>query len=89
VSAFRWPLGRGRVLVTRKASVQNVATDEVEVLHLDWATAWAIAGPQTHSWWWVRKWGVLRCGCTKNPVTRRLLTTRGDCQSHFHWDEDG
>jgi hypothetical protein len=73
---------RSRVLITRQATIVNLASGRPENLRLDFGTAWAIAGPQSHSWWWVLRWGSLRCGCLRNPLTRRVLTVRGDCQVH-------
>jgi hypothetical protein len=63
---------------------------------------WAILGPSSWNWWWVRRWGKQNCGCTKNPLTRRMILMVVDCPQHglgpewnlaildasTDWDED-
>lgn len=61
-----------------------VADDGTEIhTREDRDTAWAMEGPHTYRWWWVRRWGKLPCGCTRNPITRRVLLYRMDCDPHM------
>lgn len=48
----------------------------------DWSLAWTIVGIHSYQWWWVKKWGNLPCGCTRNPLTRRMVIFSGDCKQH-------
>lgn len=83
---------RIKVLVTRKLELfPGYVTKE------PWRTVWGIAGVQSYNWWWVRKWGKLPCGCTRNPLTRRMLLYTMECVEHFgtierlrrHGDDQG
>jgi hypothetical protein len=50
---------------------------------LDWDIVWVIVKPTSSSWWWVRRWGPLPCGCTRNPLTHRMVLYRYPCETHF------
>jgi hypothetical protein len=54
----------------------------VEVTQEDWRTRWAIAGIHSNNWRWVRHWGKMECGCTRNPLTRRIVLYMAGCNSH-------
>jgi hypothetical protein len=47
-----------------------------------WELRWAISGIHSYKWWWVRRYGKLPCGCTRNPLTRRILTIKWRCRKH-------
>ena len=40
---------------------------------------WAVAGIHSHNWWWVRKYGKMSCGCTRNPLTNRFVLYVYEC----------
>ena len=46
---------------------------------LSWGQRWAIAGIHSYNWGWVRRFGAMPCGCTRNPVTRRIVCYLVDC----------
>jgi hypothetical protein len=58
-----------------------------------WKTAWAIVGVHSYNWWWVCRYGKLGCGCTRNPLTRRMVLYLWGCEKHCpkDWvtDEEG
>lgn len=70
---------RVKFLVTGKAEWVDAETGESYVEYETWHTRWLIAGPHSHYWWWVRKYGKLDCGCTCNPLTRRRLLINAEC----------
>jgi hypothetical protein len=77
---------RVRVLVTR-TTVWGKEGEEQEVHKESWRSAWAIVGIHSWRWWWVRKYGKLPCGCTRNPLTRRMVLFRWKCPVHFPEDQ--
>ncbi len=79
IKAIPW---RVRVLATR-TTVWVWPGEEPHVVKESWSGAWAIAGIHSYKWWWVRKYGNLPCGCTRNPVTRRMVLFRWKCAMHF------
>lgn len=72
---------RVKLLVTGVTVWTDSRTGEVEQVR-DRSLAWTIAGIHSYKWWWVRKWGGLPCGCTRNPLTRRMVIFSGDCARH-------
>lgn len=72
---------RVKALVTRRFEWMD-ETGKVEVTHEDWHTTWALIGIHSYKWRWVRKYGKLPCGCTRNPLTRRMLLYRWRCEKH-------
>lgn len=72
---------RMRVLATGIVVWDNDdGTEDIE--YLGWRDRWAIFGVHSYNWWWVRRFGVLDCGCTRNPLTRRMALYRADCRTH-------
>lgn len=73
---------RATHLVTRR---YTWVADDGQEIHTreDWDTAWAMEGPHTYRWWWVRRWGRLDCGCTRNPLTRRIVLYTMSCEEHM------
>lgn len=71
-----------KILLTRKATWVDPNTGETETDRYDWGTTWALAGIHSWRWAWVRRRGALPCGCTRNPVTRRMVLYAMDCDSH-------
>lgn len=75
--------GRIELLVTGKAEWCDAVTGVVlEKEILPWRTRWAIAGIHSHNWKWVTKYGARDCGCTINPITRRLVLIQMGCPTH-------
>lgn len=86
LSKIREAVGRCHVLLARRVVLPNLVTGEDELLdELDWAIVWALAGPRASSWWWIRRWGRLDCGCLRIPGTGRLVLITGDCTQHSPW----
>jgi hypothetical protein len=76
-------LERIKLLLTGKAEWCDAVTGQVvEQEKMDWRTRWAIAGIHSHNWMWVRQFGYRECGCTKNPITRRLVLINPECDQH-------
>jgi len=74
---------RIKILITRRTRwVDEEYPDDVTIHRESWRTAWAIAGIHSYHWWWVRRYGKLPCGCTRNPLTRRLVLYRWRCEVH-------
>ena len=67
--------------------VADDGAEEREVL--SWRDRWSLFGVHSHDWWWVRRYGKLHCGCTRNPITRRMVLFRMGCRSHSIGCEDG
>lgn len=44
-----------------------------------WSLRWAFAGIHSYKWFWVRRWGRMECGCTRNPLTRRTVLFKYRC----------
>lgn len=74
--------GRLAVLVTGRVTWTDTGTGESETEYLGWRDRWALFGVHSHNWRWVRRLGQLRCGCSRNPVTRRLVLITMDCPDH-------
>jgi hypothetical protein len=73
---------RIKFLVTGYATTVNEdGTFHARELH-SWKIRWAISGVHSRNWKWVNRWGKMPCGCTRNPVTRKLVWIRGDCPEH-------
>ena len=86
MSAWRAANPRWRALLTGRVSWDDNA-GHTETESLSWSDRWAIFGAHSYNWWWVRKFGQLRCGCARNPVTRRMVLMAMDCPQHgFGWD---
>ena len=75
---------RVRLLVTGRAHWTDQETGETVTTREDWGTRWALAGPHSFRWWWVKRWGRMGCGCTRNPLTRRIVLFRIDCPEWPH-----
>lgn len=54
----------------------------VEVDRVSLRDRWYLFGPHSYEWRWVRRRGGLGCGCTRNPLTRRMVLMRMDCAAH-------
>lgn len=70
----------------------DVVPGSATMTKYDRGDVWAILGPCPATWWWVRRWGTLRCGCGRNPLTRRMSWYSGDCKYHelfLTWGEPG
>lgn len=60
-----------------------VAEDgSTEVDHYGWKDRWSIDGIHSWQWRWVHKYGQLPCGCTRNPITRRMVLYRWPCSEN-------
>jgi len=75
---------RVKLLVTRKSTWVGPNGSETAVKE-DFSDAWAMVGVHSRNWWWVRKWGELDCGCTRNPLTRRMVTYDMKCEQHTNF----
>lgn len=76
-------LGRFKFLLTGKAVWADPETNEtVEETKEDWSTRWAIAGIHSANWRWVNRYGLQKCGCTINPITRRRVLYNSKCRQH-------
>ncbi len=73
---------RIKMLVTRKFEWTDVESGTTTITKESWHATWAIAGIHSYQWWWVCKFGQMDCGCTKNPITRRLVLISGKCEKH-------
>jgi hypothetical protein len=73
---------RVKLLITGHAVWIDTKTKEEHPEHLDWYTRWAISGVHSHNWRWVHRFGKLPCGCTRNPLTRRMVLIRYRCSEH-------
>lgn len=74
--------GRWNALLTGKVEWVDPDTGDFDIEQLGWRDRWAIFGIHSWSWWWVRKFGQLRCGCTRNPITKRMVLIAMDCPEH-------
>jgi hypothetical protein len=76
-------LGRLKILITRRTVWLDLNSGEVDhVHHESWSWAWSIAGIHSYDWRWVRRYGRLACGCTRNPLTRRMVLYAWECREH-------
>lgn len=80
------------VLATRKLEWEDPVSGTSTITREDWSTCWQIAGWPSSNWWWVRKYGKMECGCTRNPVTRHRVLIAMHCPIHgaadWWFDED-
>ena len=74
--------GRLRVLVTGKVTWVDTDTGEAEIEVMGWRDRWRLFGVHSNNWRWVDRLGRMRCGCTRNPATRRLVLIAMDCPDH-------
>jgi hypothetical protein len=81
VKSIPW---RVKTLVTGKLVWVDAETGE-EFVERSRYGAWIVAKPWVHNWWWVRRWGQMPCGCTRNPLTRRVILYEFDCSTHRAW----
>lgn len=82
---------RLRALLTGRVEWIDPEDGAVEVEWLSWKDRWSIFGVHSYSWGWVRKYGALECGCTRNPITRRRVLIRLNCAQHgkpYLFDDD-
>ena len=77
---------RLKFLANGNAEWVDQTTGEIDAVKEDWSTRWAIAGIHSNSWRWVRRWGEMKCGCTRNPVTRRMVLHLVGCERHCFID---
>lgn len=75
-------LARLRVLRTGVIEWVDPDTGQIEVELLGWRDRWTLFGVHSYAWRWVRRFGGRDCGCTFNPMTRRKVLTRMDCDTH-------
>lgn len=75
---------RSRLRALRTGVVEWVdpETGQVEIDFLSWRDRWNLFGVHSYDWGWVRSFGKRGCGCTKNPLTRRLVLISWDCPEH-------
>lgn len=78
-----WSIARGRMEMWEVDPDTGERLDGDPMIITDRGTIRALAGPHSYEWWWVKRWGRMGCGCTRNPVTRRRLLTSSDCLEHF------
>ncbi len=78
---------RLRILMTGRVEWCNPYTGVVEdVDQMSWGERWSVFGIQSYTWKWVRHFGALKCGCTRNPVTRQMVLMRFGCAEHCALD---
>jgi hypothetical protein len=86
IKAIPW---RIKILITRRFEwIDRDNKDSITVTHETWDMAWAVAGIHSHNWWWVNKYGKLSCGCTRNPLTRKVIMINMDCPEHCSFYEE-
>lgn len=76
--AIPWRISK---LFTRRFGWTDEA-GQVDWVKEDWKTTWRMVGIHTYTWWWVRRYGQLDCGCSRNPLTRRMVLYDFKCQLH-------
>lgn len=81
VKAIRGLAKRIQYLATRKLTWEDENGKQVTVKE-SWRAVWAMFGIHSWRWKWVRKYGALPCGCTRNPLTRRIVLYRWRCEIH-------
>lgn len=84
-----WSLTTGRLRALATGKIRWVSEDgETEDETLPWKVRWQLFGVHSYNWSWVRRFGQLRCGCSHNPLTRRMVLTAMDCPQHgLDWAE--
>lgn len=66
-------------LLTGNATWKDQLTGDAYRTVESWNVRWAVAGIHSYQWWWVKRFGQLDCGCTRNPLTRRVVLFSSDC----------
>lgn len=79
---------RVKMLATRRFVWVDQETGEERVAKESWKTAWTLVGIHSYRWWWIGKYGKLQCGCTRNPLTRRMVSYVWRCPEHMAWIND-
>lgn len=74
---------RVRYLITRRLEWETGDGEINRVEKVPFRVAWKMFGIRSHRWSWVRRYGRLRCGCTRNPITRRMVLYAWRCPEHF------
>lgn len=79
-----WKNGRARLnaLLTGRVEWVDPEDGAFEVEWLGWRDRWSLFGIHSHTWDWVRKYGKMPCGCTRNPLTRRMVLINWRCTTH-------
>lgn len=80
---MRWLWARLTLLLRRRIETGSAPGQPDQVEHLSLREAWALVGIHTRNWWWVERYGEMPCGCTRNPVTRRIVAYRYGCPTHW------
>lgn len=78
-------LGELALLPVPEGWVHDVDCTECVPHHetMSWEMRWRLFGPKSYSWWWVRRWGKMECGCcTRNPLTRKQLLYAWKCPNN-------
>lgn len=70
---------RATILLTRRLVWVDCATGQEYPEKVSLSFAWTLVGVHSYKWWWVRRYGRLGCGCTRNPLTRRFVAYRYEC----------
>ena len=73
---------RVKILATGTLVWEDTDNGDVSREHANWHLRWVIAGIHSYKWSWVRRHGRLACGCTRNPITHRLVLIAGACEQH-------
>lgn len=73
---------RLEALLTGRVEWVDPEDGAFEVEWLGWRDRWSLFGVHSYSWGWVRRYGRMACGCTRNPLTRRLVLIRWRCPDH-------
>lgn len=73
------PWWRVKMLATGHVTWVDTATGDEEHEQAGWKLRWTLAGMHSYQWGWVRRHGRLPCGCTRNPLTRRMVLYSGAC----------
>lgn len=73
---------RLKILITRKITWVGKDNQSECVEKTTLSGAWALAGIHSSNWRWVKKYGKMECGCTRNPITRRIVLFWVGCGTH-------
>lgn len=86
---MRFP--RLHALLTGVVEWVDPETGQITAELYGWRDRWSIFGFHSYNWRWVRRWGKLECGCTRNPLTRRIVLIAPGCSAHglSEWMELG
>lgn len=78
---------RLRALLTGKVTWCDPDTGApAETDYFSWRDRWSIFGIHSANWGWVRRFGSMPCGCTRNPITRRMVLLSFGCPDHCALD---